>query len=60
VPAAMTLLGDANWWMPRWMDRLLPAVGIDGRAGSPMPENIKNALQSANASVDGLSGRSRN
>ena len=38
VPAAMTLLGDANWWMPRWMDRLLPAVDIDGRAGSPMPE----------------------
>ena len=38
VPAAMTLLGDANWWIPRWIDRLLPAVDIDGRAGSPMPE----------------------
>ena len=38
VPAAMTLLGDANWWTPRWLERLLPAVDIDGRAGSPMPE----------------------
>ena len=38
VPAAMTLLGDANWWTPRWLGRLLPAVDIDGHAGSPMPE----------------------
>ncbi len=30
VPAAMTLLGDASWWLPRWLDRLLPADG--GRA----------------------------
>jgi RND superfamily putative drug exporter len=24
VPAAMTLLGDANWWLPRWLGRWLP------------------------------------
>ncbi len=24
VPATMTLLGDANWWLPAWLDRLLP------------------------------------
>lgn len=24
VPALMTLLGDANWWLPGWLDRLLP------------------------------------
>ena len=38
VPAAMTLLGDANWWIPRRLQRLLPTVDIDGRAVSPMPE----------------------
>ena len=38
VPAAMTLLGDANWWTPRWLGRLLPAVDIDGQARSSMPE----------------------
>ncbi len=38
VPAAMTLLGDANWWMPRWLDRVLPSIGIDGHAGVPAPE----------------------
>ncbi len=24
VPATMKLLGDANWWLPAWLDRLLP------------------------------------
>ena len=30
VPALMTLLGDAAWWLPRWLDRILP-----GRPASP-------------------------
>ena len=25
VPASMVLLGRWNWWVPAWMDRLLPA-----------------------------------
>ena len=29
VPATMTLMGDANWWIPRWLDRLLPTIDID-------------------------------
>jgi RND superfamily putative drug exporter len=29
VPATMELLGDRNWWMPRWLDRLLPTVHIE-------------------------------
>jgi len=28
VPATMKLLGNANWWLPAWLDRLLPGVGI--------------------------------
>ncbi|AWZ08956.1 MULTISPECIES: MMPL family transporter [unclassified Streptomyces] len=24
VPATMTLLGRTNWWLPRWLDRMLP------------------------------------
>jgi RND superfamily putative drug exporter len=32
VPATMELLGDANWWMPRWLDRILPKVHIEGDA----------------------------
>ena len=30
VPATMELLGDRNWWLPRWLDRILPRVDIEG------------------------------
>jgi len=30
VPAVMTLLGNAAWWLPRWLDRLLPDVDVEG------------------------------
>ena len=29
VPAAMELLGARNWWLPRWLDRLLPRLTIE-------------------------------
>ena len=29
VPATMTLLGDANWWIPRMLDRRLPSLPYD-------------------------------
>ena len=30
VPATMELLGDRNWWLPGWLDRLLPAIHVEG------------------------------
>ena len=30
VPATMELLGDKNWWLPRWLDRLLPNIDVEG------------------------------
>lgn len=32
VPASMFLLGRATWWMPRWLDRILPHLDIEGAA----------------------------
>src|SRR5690606_38861991 len=32
VPATMELLGDKNWWLPRWLDRILPNVDVEGHA----------------------------
>ena len=32
VPATMELLGDRNWWLPKWLDRILPNVSFDGAA----------------------------
>jgi RND superfamily putative drug exporter len=39
VPAVMQLLGRANWWIPRWLDRILPRVDGDfARVPAPAAE----------------------
>lgn len=30
VPAVMTLLGRASWWLPKWLDKRLPHISIEG------------------------------
>jgi RND superfamily putative drug exporter len=30
IPACMHLLGNKAWWMPRWLDRILPDVDVEG------------------------------
>ena len=37
VPATMELLGERNWWLPGWLDRLLPHITVDGTA-PPAPK----------------------
>jgi len=32
TPAVMSLLGDKIWWMPVWLDRLLPHLDVEGSA----------------------------
>lgn len=32
VPAAMTIFGKATWWIPKWLDRILPDVDVEGAA----------------------------
>ncbi|MGP3534487.1 MMPL family transporter [Microbacterium sp. RD1] len=32
IPALMTLLGDKAWWMPAWLDRMLPSLDVEGEA----------------------------
>jgi len=29
VPATMELLGDRNWWFPRWLDRIIPRLHVE-------------------------------
>lgn len=31
VPATMELLGDRNWWLPSWLDRVLPSLHVEGQ-----------------------------
>ncbi len=35
VPAAMHLFGNANWWLPRWLDRRLPHLAIEPPEPAP-------------------------
>ncbi|MGH9165516.1 MAG: MMPL family transporter, partial [Acidimicrobiales bacterium] len=35
VPATMELLGDRNWWFPKWLDRLLPKIDVEGTTAIP-------------------------
>jgi RND superfamily putative drug exporter len=32
IPAIMTLIGKAAWWIPKWLDRILPDVDVEGAA----------------------------
>ena len=34
VPATMELLGDRNWWLPRWLDRILPRIDVEGHGAA--------------------------
>jgi RND superfamily putative drug exporter len=38
VPATMELLGDRNWWLPRWLDRILPNIDVEGHAEPAVEE----------------------
>jgi RND superfamily putative drug exporter len=29
VPATMELLGAANWWFPKWLDRIVPRLHVE-------------------------------
>ncbi|MCP4436118.1 MAG: MMPL family transporter [Actinomycetia bacterium] len=39
VPATMELLGDRNWWLPRWLDRIVPHINVEGST-----ENVDEEL----------------
>jgi putative drug exporter of the RND superfamily len=42
TPAVLSLLGERAWWLPRWLDRVLPDVDVEGakleRAVAPVPQ----------------------
>ncbi|MGW7580681.1 MMPL family transporter [Kitasatospora sp. NPDC054768] len=39
VPAVLALLGRRAWWLPRWLDRLIPDVDVEGsKLETPAPE----------------------
>ena len=47
VPAAMTLLGRSAWWLPRWLDKLLPDVDVEGEKLRHRLDDVTEPVRSA-------------
>jgi putative drug exporter of the RND superfamily len=49
VPSAMQLLGRANWWLPGWLDRILPHLSVDPpeEAGEPVAPGAQPTIEPA-------------
>ena len=43
VPATMELLGARNWWMPKWLRRVLPTVSLEPTTRRPMAADLQRA-----------------
>jgi putative drug exporter of the RND superfamily len=50
VPATMTLMGKANWWLPGWLDRLLPHISLESDAVVPQRSPAVVPVQGASNS----------
>ncbi|MFI9402070.1 MMPL family transporter [Nocardia sp. NPDC052316] len=37
VPALLVIMGKASWWMPRWLDRILPDIDVEGAKLRDLP-----------------------
>ena len=58
VPAAMELLGDWNWYLPRWLE-WLPNVSVEGRvAGPAAARGTAGGTAGEGAAADGLAAAS--
>ncbi len=42
VPGVMHLIGRSNWWLPRWLDRILPRVSVEGPDASHVDQQHPN------------------
>lgn len=38
IPATMFLLDDKAWWLPKWLDKILPNVDVEGEGLSELHE----------------------
>ncbi len=56
VPATMELLGDRNWWFPRWLDRIVPRIQIEAQDQDIDAE--LEALAATAATIESSGGRS--
>ncbi|WP_328495408.1 MMPL family transporter [Streptomyces sp. NBC_00414] len=51
VPAVLALLGHKAWWLPGWLDRLLPRVDVEGEALTRRAEPVPAPSEPADLEV---------
>ena len=44
VPATMELLGDKNWWMPKWLDKIIPQIHVERVRADDGDESLVDAI----------------
>jgi putative drug exporter of the RND superfamily len=49
VPATMELLGDANWWFPKWLDRIVPRLSVERDSGAMIEAEAKRVIETGRA-----------
>jgi len=47
VPAVMQLFGRRAWWLPSWLDRILPRLHVEPAEGDPAPTGEHPVVESA-------------
>jgi RND superfamily putative drug exporter len=55
VPALMLLMGEVNWWMPRWLERIVPHVSIEGAEFFLARDELPAAAETADPAATGVS-----
>ena len=45
IPAIMRLLGEKAWWLPKWLDRIVPRVDIEGTSREKGLPNQANSVK---------------
>lgn len=67
MPALMTLLGEKAWWLPKWLDKILPNVDVEGDSlnqnttpvESPEDKDQRVAQETVDAEIAAALGSSR-
>ena len=59
VPALMLLMGRVNWWMPRWLDRIVPHMSIEGAEFFLARDRLPAAAESTGPATTGAGSPER-
>jgi RND superfamily putative drug exporter len=51
VPATMALIGERNWYLPKWLDRILPEVHVEGESEEELEAELRELAHEDEAKV---------